>query len=256
MTLISSLILDAYRESNIIALSAVPSDPQNTEALRLYNALISGIYGTDVGENLADWPLGDYGVDPNNYCPPIAQTLRIIQNPPINSRLIAINQVAITIDLTRKPQDGARYAILDPYGRLATYPVTLLGNGRTISGLTGVVLNTNGLSREWLYRADLGDWVQLTQKLLTDDNPFPAEFDNLWIVLLAMRLNPRYGRALTDMSQTILAGQRRNFIARYINSQPLQVDDSVSWPYMSKQGYDTQRSFSSQGAFNRGDYYG
>jgi hypothetical protein len=61
VTLISSIITDAYREANIIRLGGVPNANQVTEALRLYNALLGSIYGDDAGESLADWPLGTFG---------------------------------------------------------------------------------------------------------------------------------------------------------------------------------------------------
>lgn len=255
MTLISSIILDGYRESNIIPLAAAPSDNQNTEALRLYNGILNGIYGSDAGELLQNWPLGDFGRDPNIPVAPIASR-RWLHHPPINSRLIAVNEDPISIDLTLRPQDGARYAIIDPFGRLASAPVTLNGNGRTIAGAPSLVLDTDGMAEEWMYRADLGDWVQITSKALTDENPFPPKFDTMFVILLALRLNPRSGRELSDMSQSIFKQQRTEFLARYLNFQPLEIDDSMSWPYMSKQSYGQSRSFSSQGGFDRGEYYG
>jgi hypothetical protein len=54
----------------------------------------------------------------------------------------------------------------------------------------------------------------------------------------------------------MLKQNRREFVARYLQSQPLEIDDSISWPFMSRQGYDTQRAFSSQRGFNRGSYEG
>jgi len=256
VTLISSIILDAYRESNIIPLAAVPNDNQTTEALRLYNAILSSLFGTDVGENLIDYPLGNFGRDPEAHYPPITTTDPCFHQPPINTRLIAVNDAAISMDLSVHPQDGARYGILDPYGRLAAFPVTLNGNGRTIGGAASITLNTNGAALEWVYRADKGDWVQLSSKLATDENPFPAEFDAMFTVLLALRLNPRYGRALTDLSQSILKQGRTMFVARYLNSQPLLADDSISWPFMSRMGYGYGRQFSSTNGFSRGSIYG
>lgn len=252
MTLVSSIILDAYREANTLPLTALPNDAQNMEALRLYNALLGSLYGTDVGENLSDWPIGDFGRDPSNHFPPIS-TFRCLSHPPINSRIVATNQGAIVVDLTVRPQDGARYALIDPYGQLATYPVTLNGNGRTIEGVPYITLNTANTRREWVYRGDLGDWTKISNVALTDENPFPHEFDQFFSILLAMRINPRYGRELSDLSTSILRANRAAFVARYITSAPLEINDDVSWPYMSRQGYDTQRSFSARGAFNRGE---
>lgn len=145
--------------------------------------------------------------------------------------------------------------VADPYSRLATVPLTIDGNGRPIEGAASVLLNVNGTFREWFYRADLAAWVKLSSLDVDDDNPFPAAYDTMFIISLAMRLNPRYGRTLDEQSQLVFRQNRREFIARYLQSRPLEIDNSISWPFMSRQGWDTQRAFSSQRGFNRGNYW-
>ena len=255
MTLISSLITDAYRESNMLPLGRDPTPNQATEALRLYSAILNAIYGGDAGERLQDWPLGTFDRDPTDIEYQIPYTDEQIHHPPINQRLIAVNTQAMTIWLTLHPQDGSRMGIADPFNRLATVPITLDGNGRPIEGAASILLNTSGTFREWLYRADLAAWVRITELEATDENPFPKAYDTMFIILLAMRLNPRYGRALDALSVAMLKKNQREFIARYLQSRPLEIDDSISWPFMSRQSYDTQRAFSSQRGFNRGNYW-
>ncbi len=254
MTLISSIIQDAFREGNILPLGRVPNENQSTEALRLYQQNIRSIYGSEAGEDLIDWPLGTFGVDEpgvSEYRTPDA-----ILRPSINSRLIATNAAAARVFLTAYPQDGSRMSIADPYGRLAAAPVTLDANGRTIEGNSTVLLNANGTFQEWFYRADKGGWVKLTTLAAADENPFPEDFDIFFICGLAMRLNPRYGREMDAQSAMVFKANRRQFIARYLQSQPLEVDDSISWPFMSSHSFDSQRQFSSNRAFNRGWYGG
>jgi hypothetical protein len=250
VTLISSIITDAYRESNILPLVKAPSAPQITEALRLLNGLFSSIYGDEAGESLQDWPLGNFGRESPAYN--LEFTEYNINRPTINRRLIAVNEEAKTVYLTLYPQDGARMGIADPFGRLATVPVTLDANGRTIEGSPNLLLDTNGTFTEWFYRADLGDWVKLTSKVAADEMPFPADFDNFFVILLAMRINPRYGRTLDEQSLAIFRSEKRKFVARYLQSMPLEILDDISWPFMSTQSYDQQREFSSNRAFNRG----
>lgn len=254
MTLISSLITDAFREGNILPLGKNPNTNQTTEALRLYNQNILSIYGNDAGENLIDWTLGTFNVDEPGFVE--LRTLYAIQRPSINRRLLATNTAALTVYLTPYPQDGSRMGIVDPFGRLATVPVTLDANGRTIEGAAIKLLNINGTNQEWFYRADKGDWVKLTSLLATDQNPFPEEFDAFFSIGLAMRLNPRYGREMDPQTATVFKQQRNSFMARYLQAQPLEIDDSLSWPFMSTQSYDPQRAFSSNSAFNRGWYGG
>lgn len=254
MTLISSIVTDAFREGNILPLGREPNANQAAEALRLINALFTAVFGNAAGEMLHDWPLGNFGRESPGYN--LAATPDQLSHPEINRRLIALNEEALTVYLTLYPQDGARYGIADPFSRLAAFPITLDANGRTIEGAATLLLDTDGTNRQWFYRADLGEWVRLTAKIATDALPFPEEFDNFFITLLAMRLNPRYGREMDSQSALIFKEARRSFIARYLQSQPLEIDDSLSWPFMSTQGYDQQRAFSSNRAFNRGWYGG
>lgn len=254
MTLISSLITDAYREGNILPLRKVPDANQVAEALRLYNQNILSIYGGEAGESLSDWPLGSFNADEPGFTDPRAPYS--IQRPSINQRLLATNTAALTVYLTPYPQDGARMGIVDPFSRLAAFPVTLDANGRTIEGGATKVLNVNATFQEWFYRADKGDWVKLTTLADTDQNPFPDEFDIFFYIGLAMRLNPRYGREMDPQTAAVFKSVRSQFIARYLQSLPLEMDDSLSWPFMSRQGYDQQRAFSSNSAFNRGWYGG
>lgn len=239
----------------MLPLGKDPTTNQSTEALRLYNALINAIYGGDAGERLTDWPLGNFDRDPSGCDYILPYTDHRLMHPPINQRLIAVNLIAETIWLTTRPQDGSRMGVADPYSRLATVPLTIDGNGRPIEGAASVLLNVNGTFREWFYRADLAAWVKLSSLDVDDDNPFPAAYDTMFIISLAMRLNPRYGRTLDEQSQLVFRQNRREFIARYLQSRPLEIDNSISWPFMSRQGWDTQRAFSSQRGFNRGNYW-
>ena len=249
MTLVSSIIADAYRETNMLPLGKEPNDNQAAEALRLYNALVRSVFGNDAGEALEDWALGSFGLaDP--ACWP--WTVEDRQYPPLNARIIATAAAAQTIYFSARPQDGARYGVVDPFGRLASVPLTLDGNGRTIEGAASIAAATDGLNAEWFYRADLGDWRRLTSLLVTDENPFPDEFDAMFVIFLAMRLSPRYGRTLDEQSIAILKAGKRDFTARYLQSRPLSTDDSISWPFMSVQSFGYGRDFSREGAFERG----
>lgn len=255
MTLISSIIKDAYREGNIFPLRKVPDAEQTAEALRLFNGNIRSIYGDDAGEGLTDWPLGTFNYESPNYGV-YPYTEYAVNHPTINRRLIVTNTEAKTVWLTPFPQDGARMAIADPFGRLSTVPVTIDANGRTIEGNPTLLLDVDGTFREWFYRADLGQWVRISALTEGDENPFPDDFDNFFIIGLALRLNPRYGREIDEQSAMVFKAERRKFVARYLQSQPLEIDDSISWPFMSTQSYDQQREFTSNRAFNRGWYGG
>ena len=210
MTLVSSILLDAYRESNLIAESATAlSTNKQTESLRRLNSLISSIMEWEAGESLRQWPVGTTG-----YIDPPEEIQRDIwKYPPINSRLVLNHSQAETIYLPEKPSDGARISVQDIGSQLATYNVVLNGNGRLIEAARTLTLSTDDLNRTWLYRADLGDWRRVSTLLVSDEMPFPTEFDDMFIVLLAIRLNPRYGRKLDPQTTLVLDRSRRMFSA-------------------------------------------
>lgn len=256
MTLVSSIITDAYRESNMLPLGAALPANKLAEALRLYNALITSIYGGLAGEQLNDWPLGTFNRDPNGNELILPYTPDQLANPALNRRLIATSLVAMTVWLDPNPQAGARMGIADPFGRLAAFPITINANGRTIEGNPTLLLNVNSTSRSWLYRSDLAAWMKITDLLSTDENPFPARFDNMFVILLAMRINPRYGRTLDPQSVATLKQNKQEFEAFYLQSANLDASDDLSWPFMSRQSYVSGRNYSSQRAFDRGSYFG
>jgi len=140
VTLISSIIADAYREGNLIAIGRDPSDAQVTEGLRLLNQLFSAVFGDEAGEALRDWPLGTYGQE----TPDTSLTVQQRAHPNINRRLLALNEEAVTVYLTPGPQDGSRMGISDPFGRLATYPVTLAGPTETVTPYLPIVTSEFG----------------------------------------------------------------------------------------------------------------
>jgi hypothetical protein len=253
VTLISSIITDAFREGNILPLGAAPNTLQTTEALRLLNALFSSVYGDEAGESLQDWPLGNFGRESPGYNIPATQFN--LDRPTINQRMIALNEEARTVYFPLRPQDGSRMGLADPFGRLSTVPITIDGNGRTIEGAASILVNTDGTYAEWFYRADLGGWVRLTSKAAADEMPFPADFDNFFITLLALRINPRHGRTMDEQSAMIFKSEKRKFVARYLQSLPLEILDDISWPFMSRQSYDQQREFSNNRAFDNGGYW-
>lgn len=231
MALASAIITAAYREGNLLSINASPTTAQQTEGLDRLNALLSATIGFDAGRSLRDLPIGgEYDATPSEYAP---EDVRLITN------LTA----AQTIKLHPHPYDGQRIAIADAGNNLATYNLTLDGNGRRIEAASTVTLNTNNLTREWIYRADLGEWKRLSTLTASDSLPFPTDFDDYFIILLAMRLNPRYGQELQQGSAIWLEGMANRLEARYRKPRPLQ-----EWGSLGLYGQG-ERSY---GSFARG----
>ena len=224
MTSTLDIITDAYRESNILGIGQAPTAPQLTEALRLLNGVVSSVYGFEVGEALKDWPIGVVGLDNVG----VDWTEEVWAMPQPNSRLLWMSSTTQTVRLPGRVSDGARMGVVDVTGNLATYPLTLLGNGRLIEGQPQLVLNTDGAEIMLMYRADLGSWVRLDPiAAATADFVFPPEFNDAFITMLAMRLNPRYGRQLQGETTAWMTRAISQLKARYRQRVVVPCDAGV-----------------------------
>src|SRR3546814_10657240 len=103
----------------------------------------------------------------------------------------------------------SRLAVVDVAGNLATNTVTLHGNGRLIEGANTVLLNTNGIDKEWFYRADTANWVTYAPLIEDATFPFPEEFDNYFILMLAMEINSTYGQEMNPINLYLLKLSKR-----------------------------------------------
>lgn len=232
MTLVSQLITDAYREGNLIAVGKTPTTDEKTEALGRFNSFMLGLYGYDLGENLVDWqvpgklrtapvaadfPQLPYPSESLGFFEPLPlaadATNDVWPYPPQNSRIVFGGTSNVTVYFTSQPNDGARMAFVANGD--ATGTITLDGNGRTIEGATSQAYSAPYAARQWLYRADLGDWVVVTTLALTDQCPFPAELDDLWVCGLAIRLAPRYGKQIHEGTAAAFAAAKKTMKTRY-----------------------------------------
>lgn len=237
MTLASIIIQRAYRESNIIPVGTQPSTSQQIEALAVLNSGIRSLPGSVFSENLTDWGIpfsqrvGNVAANSPLY-PGSARPIVPQSNPypPKNTRMVWDGSTQ-TVYMPENPPDGARMALVQSAGNGQQTPglLTLSGNGRTVEGSANY-LSSTATHRNWLYRADLGDWVRIYQDLLASDNlPFPDVFDDFFITGLAIRMSPMYGKtiqAATTGTYTRMASMIR---ARYFQptSEPRGGEELV-----------------------------
>lgn len=215
MTTIRTIIGDSLREAGIIEVGDEPEAPIFEEALRRINTLYKSLFGNELGDPYTTYNYGTSGLT-NVFAQFEDQSSNIDSTyVPQNTRLVLNNDSAVTLYLAPNPRDGARLAIIDNAGNLATYNVTLSGNGRLIESTASVVLSTNSLKREWFYRADLGSWTRVSDLLADDESPLPGEFDDFLVTLMALRLNPRHGATTSDEMIEVLKRIRTIFRARY-----------------------------------------
>jgi hypothetical protein len=213
--LVSDAITRAYREGAIRPIgSGTPNTDELDEGLYRLNALWKGIRATALGEVIHDWQLPNKTrtapYDANNINQFYPQNLSGFNQPstgwdtgddsaglgvlnhrqhypPINCRILCkITGSDNTAYFPQFPYDGARMAIVD-IGMTET--LVIQGNGRLIDGSTSYNFTAGSTPMEWLYRADIANWVPIGSDLvLTDTLPLPPEFDDFFVCGTAIRL--------------------------------------------------------------------
>lgn len=215
MTTIRQIITDAYREAGILAIDETIDSDKFAEGLRRFNVLFNSLFENELGEELQDMNYGQGGLT-NTYA--LVQDMAPVIDSgyvPPNTRLFLNLDDTATIYLPPNPHDGARFAVVDVRGNLATYPVSLNGNGRKVENAAAQSLATNSLTRSWFYRADTGNWVKVSDFVDGDNSPFPSEFDDFLSTVLAFRIHPRYGAQTAVETIEVLKRSRRQFRSRY-----------------------------------------
>ena len=250
MTTAGTIVNRCFRENNLVALGAVPTTAQASEALDYLNRLIKSMIGTDEGELLLDWNVPYQGS--NNAQWPLyntdpTQIVDVYKGPPPNSRLLmGVIGSPFTIYFQNEPPDGARMALVAVGADFVTYPLTINGNGRLIDGPTAtgqrsITLTTTPTTPyTWFYRADLATWKALLFPLATaDEVPFPDSFDDFWVALLAVRIAPLYGKEPNSVTTAIAKNGMHQFKARYAQEVPTAnfPDAAVFNSYQSYGGY-------------------
>lgn len=214
MTLVSQIITDAYRESNLVPLVSTPNANQVTEALRRLNVLLLSTVGNEAGDGLHEYNIE--GEFTNEEC--------LTPWVPDNARLMLNITAAKEYSLDPYPQDGQRFAIVDVAGNLDTFNVVVNGNGRRIEDAASITLDTAAIYRQWLYRSDIGNWVRIAEVTADDEMPFGVEFDDYFVTALALRVNPRYGQIMTPETNTAFNRAKSQLRSRYRTSRQMFSD--------------------------------
>lgn len=246
MTTVASIISSALRETNLTPLGVPPTTDQLNEGFALLSTIVASVLGNEAGENLHPFPLGQLNINAPRGYPWWANTLPGNIYMPFNTRIMCNLTAPGLVNLHPKPHDGARMGIVDVSENFNLFPLTIDGNGRSIEGQAAMVYNTAGVIREWLYREDLGNWVTVIPLSIVGSMPWPPEFDDMFIIMLAMRLNPRFGQIMHPASVETLKEVKAKFSARYAQSTTEMPSEmglrylthfNRFWGYASNQSY-------------------
>lgn len=239
--LASEAISAAFREADVTTIGTEPSDDELAEGLALLNQFITRLFGTEFGENIEDWPVPPptgqsllSGNVPDNLVSPDLGSLWYL-TPSTNTRLLLKTTSALTIKFPVTPRDGAQIAIVDVGS--GTTEITLSGNGRLITGQQSLVDTPQAFSgRRYFYRADIASWQLVASIGLNDALPLVADFDDLFITYLAIRLAPRNAQKTTEETAKVYQDLLKKARARYRQEQDIAVtpDTRIS---QSEQSY-------------------
>ena len=223
MTTLSEICISAFRESQTFDLERVPTTAELNEALsRLRNIIelhtrppVQTIWlgrerslKADRGQIIRDFT----DLQENNPVPPDTYVNLLLDQ-------------AYEVKLPSSPGDGAVISFIDVAGTLGSHGLTIHGNGNNISGQPSITLDTSGSTTKLMYRRDLGEWRPIILLDGMSQMPYPTEFDDFWIIMLAMRLNPRYGKEVNQITLQIFNDVRSRFMSRYMSrTSPSQPD--------------------------------
>jgi len=224
-TVMSEIIVQAFREGNFVALGEDTTTEELAEAVPRLRNLINAVIGFELGELQRDWyvpqihdpeapirfPLTPTGTGGEAALP--------YQFPPSNVRLLVKVTEVRTLYFPAHPFDGARISFLDMG---STAAVTIDANGRLIEGEASLTEAAAVFHmRTWFYRADRGEWIVLTNLQSDDTMPTPPEFDQLWITGLAVSLAPRFQVQIQEQTTATYADMLSRLKKRYKQSERL-----------------------------------
>jgi hypothetical protein len=227
MTTLTTIVNNAFRESGITPVGVTPDTAEASEALTLLCNLIASLYTDDIGETLTPYNVGANGISYPTTSEHIVSTLI-----PINSALACNLTAPLTLYLDPLPHDGALITIFDASSNFATNNLTINGNGRKIAGSTSpLVLNSNGVTVTYMYNVGTGWSAVVTLSLGTDVSPFASKYDDMLSIMLALRINPRYGAEAAPETLAYLKKLHKQFKAQYRHKEEVSSENGITALY-------------------------
>lgn len=214
-------ITRSFRENNLIPIKQTPSDAQVSEALDYLNDTIKSLVGHTIGEMFGDWLVPPSRTDPVAarwplYPAEVPVDASVYTSPPANARMLTRILTPTTIYFPFEPSDGARMALVNVGDDYSITPITLDANGRLIEGVRTLTFNTATVTPIlWFYRADLGTWKRIADLALDDNLPFPDDYNDFFVAVLAARMAPNYGKTPNAITGSIAGDGLTKFRQQY-----------------------------------------
>lgn len=244
MSTLSEIIQRSFRESQILDIDRAPSTQQVAEAV----PLLRGIILRHIRPAVTTIWLGalneikeQKGVIFKNFTS-YAPQRAVPQDCYVN----LFTDQAYNLLMPPSPGDGSRLTLIDVGGTLATHPVTLIGNGNLVNSSATETLSTNNSTTSFMFRRDLANWIPISPLALieTAQMPFPEEFDDMFVIELATRINPRYGKEMSEVTMQIYEMIRSRFMGRYMQDGSSANPDILWDPSITTGSYgDTGVSY-------------
>lgn len=225
MTTLRTLVTRAFRVGGITQIGTDPEADEFAEGFTLLTDVINGLLLQTMGE-----PILPIYVGTNADITSDISSLTLLvsgDQAPTNSQLLCNLFETTNIYLPLQPANGCKVQVIDLKGNFSTASLVLKGNGVKVENSTSITLSTDSLNTSWFYRADVGNWVKITSLAEEDESPFPAVYDSLITILLAMRLNPQFAVAPDPQTQFTLKDLMKQFKADYRQSVQLDSEEAL-----------------------------
>lgn len=128
----------------------------------------------------------------------------------------------LTITLPADPQDGARVAVVPIAGSVTVKP-----DNRKVEGGTASLSVTDGTT--WAYRADLADWVKVTDLSSGSESPWPASCDAALGHFCAKEAAAKFSAQITPELGMLISESEAFIRSKYV--RPREQDWGASVPY-------------------------
>lgn len=209
-------IVTGLQALKVLQLGQAPDTAKNTYCLRQLNNFIRDLKGFG-----ASLPLQDVRVSGSYTVTTQWPAVRLLCGGGDTVTLPESSDIAPAI------ADGFRVEVVDAEETADSSSITIARNGALIAGAaSNYTISTEGGAVSLMWRADQGNWQVMADLALTDNLPFPTDFDQ-GIALLAAETYTLFGQSLSRSDDERARRAEQRLRARYKKPPPAQMDTAA-----------------------------